>query len=425
MPPTPSSGITSSALAGSAPSSAGGTRSCSPAPSSGCSAASHSALSRGDADEAVAALERALALVEAEARVELLPAFGAALFEAGRMTEAAEVLDEAVAQAAGPRAQVEREFVRLESETSVGTEQAERVATAALPALAGDERGQCRAWSLQAQVAWIGGQVGRADAAWVEAARCARNARDDRLRFGIVGWRATAAVLGPTPVADAIERCEGFREELGASPVAVAWAINPLASLHAMRGDFELAERLLRQAKATLDELGSLNASVNHHEALVWLLAGRPDLAEAALRPTAERLSSIGDEGLLATTSAMLAQALFALERFDEAGECCALAERAGAADDIVTQVVWRGVLAKVLARAGNGERAEALAREAVALAEPTDLLTYRGDAMLDLGEVLRLRSREEESELATRRGLALHALKGNVVRSRNPLGED
>ena len=156
----------------------------------------------------------------------------------------------------------------------------------------GDDHGQCRAWSLRALVAWISGEVERADAAW-SAADSARRAGDERQRFGIIGWRATAAVLGPTPVDDAIRRCEAFRDVLGASPVAVAWALNPLATLHAMRGEFELAEQFLREANETLDQLGGLAASVSHHEALVRMLAGQPELAEAALRGGADALAAM------------------------------------------------------------------------------------------------------------------------------------
>jgi hypothetical protein len=37
----------------------------------------------------------------------------------------------------------------------------------------------------------------------------------------------------------------------------------------------------------------------------------------------------------------------------------------------------------------GRGAEAEALAREAVALIEPTDLVSQHGDALLDLADVL------------------------------------
>ena len=156
----------------------------------------------------------------------------------------------------------------------------------------------------------------------------------------------------------------------------------------------------------------------------MWRFAGRHDRVEAALGPAVTKLEAMGGGALLATTSAMLAQALYELGRFDEARAHCDVAAAGAAEDDILTQVVWRGVLAKLLARAGDGERAEALARAAVALAEPTDLLTHKADAMLDLGEVLRLRSRGAEARAAVESGLALHARKGNVARSRTHIRE-
>jgi tetratricopeptide (TPR) repeat protein len=375
--------------------------------------ASTAALGRGDPAAASDLLARAAAL---DGGAELLPELGAALFEAGRIADASRVLDDAIARAPEPRlrsmARVEREFVRLETETGAGTEHARRVVDEAAPILAGDEHGQVRLLSLRAQVAWIGGRVGEADTAWCEAAKHA----DERELAWIIGWRATAAVLGPTPVDEAIRRCEAFLDVVAPSPVAVAQVVNPLASLHAMRGQLETAERLVRQANETLRELGSLDASVSHHEALVRLLAGQPVRAEAPLRAGLERLESITDSGMLATTSAMLAQALYAQGRLGEANEQCDVASRLGAADDIVTQVIWRGVRAKVLARAGSCDDAEALAREAVAMSGPTDLLTHRADAMLDLADVLRVSSRSDEADASVRTGLSLYERKGNVV---------
>lgn len=385
-------------------------------------AASRSALARGDPAAASALLERAIALVPSDgaARGALLPALGASLFEAGRMTEASHVLDEAIARAPddrlSARAQVEREFVRLEQETSAGIEHSRRVVEAVMEVLqrAGDDRGQGRAWSLRAYLAWTEGHVGRADDAWCEAAGCARRAGDERELFEVLAWRATAAAFGPTPVDEAIRRCQEFRDLVSSSPIAVAWMINPLASLHAMMGDFELAEELVREANEILQRLRSRSASVSHHEALVRLLAGQPAEAEASLRAGVERLSSMGDPNADATTTAMLAQAVYAQGRMREAEDLCRVSADAAAADDIVTHAIWRGVRAKILAREGGCERAETLAREAVALLDATDLHSHHGDAMLDLAEVLRACSRLDESDRALRTGLGLYELKGN-----------
>jgi hypothetical protein len=78
--------------------------------------------------------------------------------------------------------------------------------------------------------------------------------------------------------------------------------------------------------------------------------------------------------------------------------------------------VIWRGVAATALARQRRAAEAEALAREAVALVERTDLLSHHGDAMLDLAEVLRMCDRAADAEQATRAGIALYERKGNVA---------
>ncbi len=67
------------------------------------------------------------------------------------------------------------------------------------------------------------------------------------------------------------------------------------------------------------------------------------------------------------------------------------------------------------------------LAREAVALVEPTDLLCTRGDAMLDLAHVLHTCDRAEEADRMTRAGLALYEQKGNraaAARARSRLSQ-
>ena len=337
-------------------------------------AASQAALARSDAPAASAMLERAVVLLGADsaARGALLPALGVALFEAGRRQEATRILDEAIAQAPEPRvrarAQVEREFVRLETETAAGTEGVRRVADAALAVLEreADDRGRARVWSLRAQISYIAGRMSEADAAWQRAAEYAADPRDERERFEILAWRANAAVFGPTPVPEAIARCQAFRAIVAASPVAEAWMINPLAVLHAMNGEFGLAEALLGEAHAILDGLGGMTANVSHLEAIVRMLMGQPDRAETALRADVDALATMGRADALATTTAMLAQAVLAQGRIDEAGELCAAAARATAPDDVFTDVIRRGVQASVLACQGACAEAHQLAGSAL-----------------------------------------------------------
>ena len=77
---------------------------------------------------------------------------------------------------------------------------------------------------------------------------------------------------------------------------------------------------------------------------------------------------------------------------------------------------MWRSILAKVLARRGHGAEAEELAREAVARAEATDYHSMRGDAQLDLAEVLKLAGRTDEAIGAARAAEERYEPKGDRV---------
>ena len=388
--------------------------------------AARAALRRGDLVAGASLLERAASLLEPDppARSALLPELGAALREAGRLADADAVLAEAI-EGAGEderlesRARVERELVRLQAEPGAPIDEAPRVAGSALPVLKahGDDLGQCRAWCLWAVHAWVEGHAARADEAWRRAAEHADRAGDEVALLEVLGtWRASAAVFGPTPVPEAIQRCQEIHERVRGSPVAVGQTLHALAPLHAMNGEFGEARRLVNAGDEILGELGGLHSVVSQHEALVEMLAGRPAAAEERLRSGYEKLDAMGEKALLATTAAMLAQAVYAQDRPDEAEELCRVSERAAAPNDLSAQVAWRGVQAKVLGGQGRVEDAEALAREAVRLAEQTDLLTDHAGALVDLGTVLQQGGNGEEAGSAIRAALELYRRKGDVV---------
>jgi DNA-binding SARP family transcriptional activator/class 3 adenylate cyclase len=388
-------------------------------------AAARAARLRGDLHAAAHLLERAVSLLghDDPARAALLPELGAALLDAGRLADADRVLAEAIEGAGGDprlesRARVERELVRLQAETSGPIDDPLRVVESALPVLEahGDELGLCRAWSLWAEHSLIEGRVARADEAWRRAAEHARRAGNEPALFEVLDWRAAAAVFGPMPVPEAIDLCQELHEQVLSSPVVLASVRHALSSLHAMKGDLEEARRLLDAGDEILGELGGLHAAVSQEEALVEMLAGRPQAAEERLRTGYERLERMGEKALLATTAAMLAQAVYAQGRSDEAEELCRVSEEAAAANDLSAQVTWRGVCAKLRADEGLTGDAEALAREAVRLAEPTDFLNIRADALLDLAVVLRRGAQPSDAEESIRSALALYEQKGDVV---------
>jgi predicted ATPase/class 3 adenylate cyclase len=394
--------------------------------------AARGALQRGDLAGAIALLERATSLLPPEdpARTALLTRIGAVLFEAGRLADADRVLDEATdlarrfeQRSLESRARAERQFVRLHREpSSEAMEDARRAAEGALQTFDehAEDFGQSRVWCLQADIDWIQGQAGRADDAWARAAVHARSADEQWQLSWILGYRATAALYGPTPVREAIARCAAIREQVRASAVAVAVTLQPLAALHAMLADFDTARSLIRQGNQILEEVGGMGmqSAPGHHEALVEMLAGRPDIAEERLRLGYHKLEQMGEKTMLSTSAAMLAQAIYAQGRTDEAERFCDVSERTAAAEDLWTQVLWRSVRGKLLARQGLVDEGAALAREAVRLIERTDLLCDHGDALLDLAEVLRLDPgpAAEEERTLVRKAVAVYQKKGNVV---------
>jgi tetratricopeptide (TPR) repeat protein len=394
--------------------------------------AARGALQRGDLPGAIGLLERSASLLPPEdaARTALLTRLGAVLFEAGRFAAADGVLDEATEMARRfdersleSRSLVERQFVRLHREpSSEAMEDSRNAADGALQLFAehADDFGQSRAWCLRAAIDWLQGQAARADDAWDRAAVHARRADEQWQLFWILGWRASAAVFGPTPVRVASERCVSIREQVRTSAVAVAVTLHPLAVLHAMLAEFDSARSLIREGNEILEEVGGavMQSAHAHHEAAVEMLAGRPEIAEDRLRVGYHKLEGMGENALLSTSAALLAQAIYMQGRIDDAERFCDVSERTAAADDLSTQVLWRSVRGKILARQGRGEEALALAREAVRLIERTDLLCDHADALLDLVHVLRLDPRptaHEERNLA-RKAVALYEQKGNLV---------
>ncbi|WP_187414659.1 BTAD domain-containing putative transcriptional regulator [Nonomuraea sp. PA05] len=383
-------------------------------------AAAPAALLRGDVTAGARLWRRAVALVPRDdpGRAALLPRLGAALYEAGRFEDAHEVLAEAISLGE-PRvaalAEVERERVRLQAGTGWSLADARRVSDRALRVLRGDDRGLCRAWCLRASIDWTEGRAAAADESWRHAERHAARAGDDRELYEILGWRASAAAFGPMPVATALDLCEASRARVAASPAAMAVILHPVGLLLAMRGEFGRARESLREADEILGELGRLQSAVSHHEAMIELLAGRPAEAESLLRAGYERLSEMGERTLLATTAAMLARALHQRGKDAEAEQACQVSARNAGDEDLPTQVMWRGVQANILAARGAAGAVD-MAREAVRLAQRTDLSPIIADALFDLAVVLYASGAHEQACIEARRSRALHERKGNAV---------
>jgi predicted ATPase len=208
-----------------------------------------------------------------------------------------------------------------------------------------------------------------------------------------------------------------MREEVHDSPESEAAILRHLGNLHAMMGNFDLARQLLLMSNAAYADLGlTLNSATSQSEAIVELLAGNPAAAEASLRKGYRALEEMGERAFLPTTAAFPARSILEQGRDEEAEELTNVSARLAARGDLLSQILWRSVRARVLSRRAQIHKAEALAREAVALAQSTDFINYRADALLDLSHVLKASRRVDEAVACASEGLQLYQLKENIV---------
>ena len=201
---------------------------------------------------------------------------------------------------------------------------------------------------------------------------------------------------------------------LGVEALITAYA-GPLA---AMRGRFGAARENAERSGAILEELGRRvsGAGACYYAATTELLAGDPAAAEAIARRALETLESLGETVNSAALAALLAEALRRQGRTDEAARMTEASERTAWPDDLFAQVGWRATRAEVLARGGEPERGEALAREALALLDGGDGLDLQGRALESLAETLAAQERSDEAAAALREAVELYERKGNAV---------
>jgi len=195
-----------------------------------------------------------------------------------------------------------------------------------------------------------------------------------------------------------------------------------LGRSYAMLGDFEAARSAVAEARSIVEDLGFVwhRAGIASAAGFVETLAGDPVAAERELRAGYELVQASGMTGSYFGMGLRdeLSQALYAQGRYDEAKELSELSEELAPVDDVQTQVQWRAVRAKVLAREGRGEEAEVLARAAVTIVEQTEFLIVHANALMDLGEVLRLADRSDEASPVVEKALALFEQKGDRTSS-------
>jgi class 3 adenylate cyclase/tetratricopeptide (TPR) repeat protein len=383
------------------------------------------ALSRGDSPAGAGLLKRARFLIDATGGnpAPVLVDLGIALRELGRLGEADDALGEAIEAArraddprCETRAKIERSFTGMHMEEWTVDELAQ-LAEAAATLAPDDDAVLAKSHMLTGTADYNRCRMVAAEEAFEQTLTYAHRTGDrQQARFALV-YLTRIALVGPRPVPEALAYLD---ELLGRAPgdlMIEAAVATVRAPLEAMRGEFERARGLYRDAQERFAELGRTVAlaAARTDAAAAERLAGDLAAAEQQLRIGVEASSAVGARSNTSTLAALLAETLVDQGKLEEAEQYLATAERSTASEDVFSQVAGRIARAKMQLRRGQAEEAAALATSAVAVAAATDAPLLHADAVAALGEAL-LAAGEPRAEDVLEEAERLYELKGNVV---------
>ena len=391
------------------------------------------AWKRADAPAAVNLLSRAVALLPADSlRSECRCELAGALRAIGQMSEAEAVLQLVIDESAGQdrrlelRARVELAQIRLLADPMGQSAAVLDLAEHAIPVFEelDDDRALGRTWLRIAYVR--GGLMGDNRAREAAATRALTHYRKSGWSPATcLGELGTALYYGPTPVNEAVERCERLLDDTSDLASAANVAVF-LGGLEAMRGKFDLARELVARARTTFEEIGLPTAVANFCGAIggaIELACDDYQRAEATFRESCASLEEMHEHSLLATRAAELAEALTALGHVEEATHWLSMSEGYAAGDDVEAQSARLAARAELKAATGALAEAEELSGEAVRLAETTDMLNRRGRTLLVRAQVLRVQGRFAEAAAPIEQAARIFATKGNLVSERKARG--
>jgi class 3 adenylate cyclase/Flp pilus assembly protein TadD len=391
-------------------------------------AAGRRAFTRGDMSAAANLLRRAAALLPKDdrTRLELLPDLAEALMETGEFAWAEVFVAEALEGTAKlgderlhARAVLTNLLVRHHIEADLGPE-VMRTTEGLIPRLEAAEMHAelAVAWRMIAYVhatacRWDGTESAGRRA--IEHARLAGNRRFEARQSGAY---SQALCDSPTPVPAAIAACEEMLARDLRHKQSEAMILNSLACLVALDGDFDRARNLYRQARSMLEDVGArvLAASTSFMLARVELLAGAPEAAEVDLRQDYERLEELGEVFIRPSIGAMLAHALLAQGRLEEAETLAVEAQSLTSGDDIEVDAICLAVRAKVLAHRGDVSEAVQLAEGAVSAIPRVEAPLMRTDALVDLAGIYVAAGKLEQARTALEEARDLAVLKEMAV---------
>lgn len=395
------------------------------------------AFARGDMPAAANMLSRAISLCPRDdpSRLSLLPELAVALLETGDLGRTRDVIDQmrdAATASADRRLQAHALildlWVRFLAEPEGWADEAYREARRAMSTFEdeNDEHGLARGWSLLGLFHLTKCNFGASEEAWENAASHALAAGNHRDWLESLSWVPLVVWAGRMPVEAAIDRCKDVLARAEGDRKAMSAALFSWGNLEAMRGRFGESRQLIMQARSALGEVALTVWSagpLTEMSALAELWAGEVEAAERELRWAVRTLRRTGEFAWLPTIAGILADVIYFQGRYEEAEAFVRLGEGIAGSDDVYSQGLLRCVRAKILARVGAAEAGVRIAREAVAIAEPTDFLFLQSFVLDGLSEVLHIAGFQEEADAALVGAVRLCEQKGFVVGARQAQG--
>ena len=388
------------------------------------------AFTRGDMPAAVNMLSRAVALGPPEdpARLDLLPELAFALLETGDLGRTQDVIaemSEAATASADRRLQAHALildlWVRFLAEPEGWAEEAYREARRAISIFEehDDGHGLAKGWSLLGLFHLTKCNFGASEEAWEQASAHAYAAGDHREWLESLSWLPLVVWAGRMPVEAGILRCRDALASAEGDRKAMSAALFSWGNLEAMRGRFDESRQLIGQARSALEEVALtvwIAGPLTEMSALAELWAGDAAVAERELRWAVATLQKTGELAWLPTIAGILAEAVYVQGRYEEVEAFIQLGDETAGSDDAYSQGLLRCVRAKILARKGDTEQAIRIAREAVAIVEPTDFLFLQWFVLDGLSEVLDVAGFTDEAEEVRAEAVRVSEEKGFVV---------
>ena len=385
------------------------------------------AYDRGDIPAAVNMLERATKLAPVTGRPRWLVHLGYALKDAGELERssvafavAAEEADQSGDVGTAARARIGTRWTGAQTGGAKADWTAVARELATLEAVS-DDYGLAEGFAvLGIFQSWIGRSEAAA-ASFERARELAIRTGSRRLGTMALSFQVMLEAWGHLPADEGLRSCDELLEQHRGTAME-SFICAARSNYLSLLGNEVDARREVERARAMAREFGYELQAIGAAMAVAdqALRARRPEEAEAAARQGFERLQGMGETGFASTMAGLLAQALYAQGRYDDAERWTETVRGLAAPEDFEPQVRWRSVRAKVLARRRAFEEADVLSRDAVGIAAETDWHRFHADALVDRAEILELAGNTDEAVDALRTALELYERKQARVEARH-----